>query len=103
MGAATAIDWQALEQQLRAFLPAKAVVSKAQELLSYNCDGLTMERHQPPLAVLPESTADVAAILKLCQQLGVPFVARGSGTGLSGGALVEQPALLVITSRMRQV
>ncbi|NDE21629.1 MAG: FAD-binding protein, partial [Synechococcaceae bacterium WB9_3_282] len=103
MGAATAIDWQALEQQLRAFLPAKAVVSKAQELLSYNCDGLTMERHQPPLAVLPESTADVAAILKLCQQLGVPFVARGSGTGLSGGALVEQPALLVITSRMRRV
>ena len=103
MGAATAIDWRALEQQLRAFLPAKAVVSKAQELLSYNCDGLTMERHQPPLAVLPESTADVAAILKLCQQLGVPFVARGSGTGLSGGALVEIPALLVITSRMRQV
>ncbi|NBV59286.1 MAG: FAD-binding protein, partial [Synechococcaceae bacterium WB4_2_0811] len=103
MGAATAIDWRALERQLREFLPAKAVVSKAQELLSYNCDGLTMERHQPPLAVLPESTADVAAILKLCQQLGVPFVARGSGTGLSGGALVEQPALLVITSRMRQV
>ena len=103
MVAATAIDWRALEQQLRAFLPAKAVVSKAQELLSYNCDGLTMERHQPPLAVLPESTADVAAILKLCQQLGVPFVARGSGTGLSGGALVEIPALLVITSRMRQV
>lgn len=103
MGAATAIDWQALERQLRAFLPAKAVVSKAQELLTYNCDGLTIDRHQPPLAVLPESTADVAAILKLCQQLGVPFVARGSGTGLSGGALVEQPALLVITSRMRQV
>lgn len=103
MGAATAIDWRALERQLRAFLPAKAVVSKAQELLTYNCDGLTIDRHQPPLAVLPESTADVAAILKLCQQLGVPFVARGSGTGLSGGALVEQPALLVITSRMRQV
>jgi glycolate oxidase len=103
VGAATAIDWQALERQLRAFLPAKAVVSKAQELLTYNCDGLTIDRHQPPLAVLPESTADVAAILKLCQQLGVPFVARGSGTGLSGGALVEQPALLVITSRMRQV
>lgn len=103
MGAATAIDWRALEQQLRAFLPAKAVVSKAQELLSYNCDGLTMDRHQPPLAVLPENSQQVSAVLKLCHQLGVPFVARGSGTGLSGGALVEQPALLVITSRMRQV
>ena len=103
MGAATAIDWRDLERQLREFLPAKAVVSKAQELLTYNCDGLTMDRHQPPLAVLPENSQQVSAVLKLCHQLGVPFVARGSGTGLSGGALVEQPALLVITSRMRQV
>ncbi|WP_461564145.1 FAD-linked oxidase C-terminal domain-containing protein [Synechococcus sp.] len=78
-------------------------MSKAQDLLTYNCDGLTMDRHQPPLAVLPENSQQVSAVLKLCHQLGVPFVARGSGTGLSGGALVEQPALLVITSRMRQV
>lgn len=85
------------------FLPAKAVVSQAQDLLTYNCDGLTMDRHQPPLAVLPENSQQVSAVLKLCHQLGVPFVARGSGTGLSGGALVEIPALLVITSRMRQV
>lgn len=62
-----------------------------------------MDRHQPPLAVLPENSQQVSAVLKLCHQLGVPFVARGSGTGLSGGALVEIPALLVITSRMRQV
>lgn len=103
MGAGRAINWQALEKQLRVFLPAKAVVSKAQDLLTYNCDGLTMDRHQPPLAVLPENSQQVSAVLKLCHQLGVPFVARGSGTGLSGGALVEQPALLVITSRMRQV
>lgn len=103
MGAGRAINWQALEKQLRVFLPAKAVVSKAQDLLTYNCDGLTMDRHQPPLAVLPQNSQQVSAVLKLCHQLGVPFVARGSGTGLSGGALVEQPALLVITSRMRQV
>ena len=103
MGAGRAINWQALEKQLRVFLPAKAVVSKAQDLLTYNCDGLTMDRHQPPLAVLPENSQQVSVVLKLCHQLGVPFVARGSGTGLSGGALVEQPALLVITSRMRQV
>ena len=103
MGAGRAINWQALEKQLRVFLPAKAVVSKAQDLLTYNCDGLTMDRHQPPLAVLPENSQQVSAVLKLCHRLGVPFVARGSGTGLSGGALVEQPALLVITSRMRQV
>ena len=103
MATASAIDWPALEKALRRVLPPRAVVSKAQELLSYDCDGLTMDRHQPPLAVLPDSTEQVAAVLKLCHERGVPFVARGSGTGLSGGALVEQEALLVITSRMRQV
>ena len=103
MATASAIDWPALEKALRQVLPPRAVVSKAQELLSYDCDGLTMDRHQPPLAVLPDSTEQVAAVLKLCHEQGVPFVARGSGTGLSGGALVEQEALLVITSRTRQV
>ena len=103
MATASAIDWPALEKALRQLLPPRAVVSKAQELLSYDCDGLTMDRHQPPLAVLPDSTDQVAAVLKLCHERGVPFVARGSGTGLSGGALVEQEALLVITSRMRKV
>ena len=97
------IDWAGLERQLRRLLPKTAVVSKPQELLSYDCDGLTMDRHLPRLAVLPDSTEQVAAVLCLCHELGVPFVARGSGTGLSGGALVEQEALLVITSRMRQV
>jgi glycolate oxidase len=97
------IDWQQLERELRLLLPAKAVVSRPQELLSYDCDGLTMDRHLPRLAVLPNSTAEVAAVLGLCHRLGVAFVARGSGTGLSGGALVEQEALLVITSRLRQV
>ena len=103
MATASAIDWPALEKALRRVLPPRAVVSKAQELLSYDCDGLTMDRHQPPLAVLPDSTEQVAAVLKLCHEQGVPFVARGSGTGLSGGALVEQEALLVITRRLRQV
>ena len=61
-------------------LPPRAVVSKAQELLSYDCDGLTMDRHQPPLAV-PDSIEQVAVVLKLCHEQGVPFVARGSGRG----------------------
>ena len=96
-------DWSALERDLRRFLPVRAVVKKRQELLSYDCDGLTMDRHTPPLAVLPEDTAQVSHVLRCCHQHGIPFVARGSGTGLSGGALVDQEALLVITSRMRQV
>lgn len=96
-------DWSALERDLRRLLPSRGVVARRQELLSYDCDGLTLERHCPPLAVLPETTDQVASVLRCCSDHAVPFVARGSGTGLSGGALVDQDALLVVTSRMREV
>ena len=67
-------DWSVLERDLRRLLPARAVVAKRQELLSYDCDGLTLERHSPPLAVLPETTDQVAAVLRCCASRGVPFV-----------------------------
>ena len=98
-----AIDWRLLEQGLRRVLPAQAVVAAPQELLAYDCDGLTLQRHRPPLVVLPESTEQLAAAVRLTHQQGVPFVARGSGTGLSGGAVAEQPALVIATSRMRRI
>ncbi|NDF61653.1 MAG: FAD-binding protein [Synechococcaceae bacterium WBB_3_034] len=88
---------------MRPLLPPRAVVAKRQELLAYDCDGLTLHRHQPPLVVLPETTEQVAAVVRCCAELGVPFIARGSGTGLSGGALAEQEAVVIATSRMRQV
>ena len=96
-------DWAALDRDLSRLLPADAVVRKRQELLAYDCDGLTIDRHQPPLAVLPRTTDEVAAALRCCRAHGIPFVARGSGTGLSGGAVAEQEALLVVTSRMRRI
>lgn len=96
-------DWSTLERELRGFLPSKAIVVRRQELLSYDCDGLTMDRHMPNLAVLPETAEQVSKILACCHRQGIPFVARGSGTGLSGGALVEREALLVVTSRMRRI
>ena len=97
------VNWPELERQLRRLLPAPAAVSARQELLAYDCDGLTLTRHQPRLVVLPESTEQVAAVVRLCHELEVPFVARGSGTGLSGGAVAETDALVIATSRMRQV
>jgi glycolate oxidase len=97
------LDWGEIERRLRPLLPPRAVVAKRQELLAYDCDGLTLHRHQPPLVVLPETTAQVAAVVRTCAELGVPFIARGSGTGLSGGALAEQEAVVIATSRMRQV
>ncbi|QEY33425.1 FAD-binding protein [Synechococcus sp. RSCCF101] len=103
MPAAAADRWAQLERALLRHLPRRAVVSRRQELLTYDSDGLTLERHAPPLVVLPETTADVAAALRCCHELELPFVARGSGTGLSGGAVAEQEALLVVTSRMRRI
>jgi glycolate oxidase len=79
------------------------VVAARQELLAYDCDGLTLHRWEPPLVVLPETTEQVAALLRLCHREGVPFVARGSGTGLSGGAVAETPSLVIATTRMRKV
>jgi len=97
------IDWHHLARQCRRVLPKRAVISARQELLSYDCDGLTLHRYQPPLVVLPETTEQVAAVVRLCHDQGIPFVARGSGTGLSGGAMAENPALVIGTSRMRSI
>ncbi len=96
-------DWGLIERQLRSLLPARGVVAARQELLAYDCDGLTLTRHQPRLVVLPETTEQVAAVVRCCAELNVPFIARGSGTGLSGGALAEQDAVVIATSRMRRV
>ena len=96
-------DWGQIERQLRSLLPERAVVSKRQDLLAYDCDGLTLHRHQPRLVVLPETTEQVAAAVRCCAEQGVPFIARGSGTGLSGGALAEADAVVIATSRMRRV
>ncbi|MGA0216845.1 MAG: FAD-linked oxidase C-terminal domain-containing protein [Vulcanococcus sp.] len=100
---ALSVNWPELERQLGRLLPAPAVVSARQNLLAYDCDGLTLHRHQPRLVVLPETTEQVAAVVRLCHQLEVPFVARGSGTGLSGGAVPETDALVIATSRMRSI
>ena len=78
--APAAIDWRRLARLCRQILPTRAVVSAPQELLSYDCDGLTLHRHAPPLVVLPESRDQVAALVSLCAREGVPFIARGSGT-----------------------
>ena len=63
------------------------VVADPAELRTYECDGLTSHRAPPALVVLPETAEQVAAVVTECARAGVPFVARGSGTGLSGGAL----------------
>ena len=72
---------------LRGILPEPAVVHVEEELRPYECDGLPAYRQMPLVAVLPERVEQVQAVMRLCHRLGVPVVARGAATGLSGGAL----------------
>ncbi len=72
---------------LQVHLPAHALIWHAEDTTPYECDGLTAYRQRPLVVALPENEAQVAAVLRTCHQLGVPVVARGAGTGLSGGAM----------------
>ncbi|HEY2254475.1 MAG TPA: FAD-linked oxidase C-terminal domain-containing protein [Variovorax sp.] len=74
-------------QALRPHLPAHALIWHAEDTIPYECDGLTAYRQRPLVVALPETEAQVAAVLAACHRLGVPVVARGAGTGLSGGAM----------------
>ena len=92
-----------LAAQLRPILGDDAVITDRQRLRTYECDGLAQYKVIPALVVLPETTAQVAAVVRACAQAMVPFVARGSGTGLSGGALPNAEGVLIVTSKMRDI
>src|ERR1044072_4685987 len=79
-----------LTAALRALLPADSVITDPVRLRTYECDGLTYHRATPGVVVLPETAEQIAGVVRACNDFGVPFVARGSGTGLSGGALPRQ-------------
>lgn len=72
---------------LKAALPAHALLWTAEDTTPYECDGLTAYRQRPLVVALPETEAQVQAALQICHRLAVPVVARGAGTGLSGGAM----------------
>jgi glycolate oxidase len=93
----------ALAADYRATLGEDAVITDRAQLRTYECDGLASYRCVPGLVVLPRNTAQVSYVVKRCADLGVPFVARGSGTGLSGGALPVGDGVLVVLSRMTKV
>src|SRR6266568_1996343 len=82
---------------------ADTVITDPMELRTYESDGLTAHRCSPGVVVLPETAAQVAAVVRACAGGGVPFVARGSGTGLSGGALPRADGVLIVTARMRRI
>src|SRR5712691_7621574 len=89
--------------RLRQICGPDAVLTDPLQLRTYECDGLTAHRCSPGLVVLPESAGQVAAIVAECARAGIPFVARGSGTGLSGGALPRADGVLIVMSKMRRI
>jgi len=100
---AQAINWQPIIQEFEAILGKKNVVQTHADLVAYECDGLTSYKQQPALVVLPRSTQEVSEILKVCDRYSIPFVARGAGTGLSGGALPIENCVLIVTALMKQI
>jgi glycolate oxidase len=93
----------ALAGDLKQLLPPDAVIEEPEQLRTYECDGLTGHRVVPSLVVLPRTTQEVAAVVRACAAAGVPFVARGAGTGLSGGALPVADGVVVSLARMNRV
>ncbi|WP_431298520.1 FAD-linked oxidase C-terminal domain-containing protein [Tabrizicola sp. BL-A-41-H6] len=89
--------------RLRAVLPADAVIDDAAEVRVYECDALSAYRCPPMAAVLPRTTAEVSAVLRVCWEEGVPVVPRGSGTSLAGGALPTADCVILGVARMNAV
>src|SRR5215475_3370055 len=96
-------DLAKLIPRLTAICGPDGVISDPMELRTYECDGLTAHRCSPGLVVLPTTAGQVAAVVRACAEAKIPFVARGSGTGLSGGALPRADGVLIVTSRMRRI
>ncbi len=89
--------------EIEAGLPGDAVVAAPEELKTYECDGLTGHRTVPSLVVLPKTTEHVEAVVRACARHSVPFVARGAGTGLSGGARPVADGIVISLARMNRV
>ena len=88
---------------LAAIRPAPALIVAEEELKPFETDAFIQHRETPMLAVLPETEAQVQAIVKACRQLGVPVVSRGAGTGVSGGAIPRSDGVLLVLSKMNRV
>lgn len=93
----------AFVDELRLVVGLDAIVSAADELLVYECDAYTLEKKRPDLVVLPKSTAEAAAVVKLCFKHRVAFIPRGAGTNLSGALLPVEGGVFIALTRMAKI
>ena len=94
---------RAVVQALGRVLPQDAILYTPEDTTPYECDGLTAYRERPLVVCLPETEAQVQAVLKACHALQVPVVARGAGTGLSGGAMPHRMGVTLSMARFNQI
>lgn len=97
------VDKAALVTELKQLLPDLEILHTQEELTPYECDGLSVYRTAPLLVALPERLEQVEELLKLCYRRKVPVVARGAGTGLSGGALPLEQGVLLVMARFNRI
>jgi glycolate oxidase len=93
----------ALRDRLISLLGPAAVLHSPAELLVYECDGYTIEKSRPDVVVFPTSTEQVVAVVKLCNELNVPFLPRGAGTSLAGGVLPVGGGVVISLARMKKI
>jgi glycolate oxidase len=93
----------ALVETLRSALGPDAVLVSAEACAPFECDALNTQRRRPDIVVLPRSADQVMAVLRACRRHGTPVVARGAGTGLSGGALPVDGGVLLVLSRLNRI
>ena len=89
--------------RLRRLLPAGAILSTAEELKPYECDALMLYRQMPLAVALPATEAEVASVLRICHEDGIAVIARGAGTGLSGGATPRPGAVVMSLARLNRI
>ncbi|MEY3390559.1 MAG: hypothetical protein RL350_820, partial [Pseudomonadota bacterium] len=88
---------------LRPFLADDALLWQPEDTIPYECDGLAAYRKMPLAVALPENEGQVVNILKVCKDLGIPVVPRGSGTGLSGGAMPIEQGLVLSLAKFKKI
>src|SRR5215212_1926748 len=92
-----------LVAEFRSICGEAAVLHDAVQLMTYECDALPHLRETPAVVVLPASASEVQQIVRVCSREGIPFVARGHGTGLSGGALPVPGGIVIGLARLNRV
>jgi len=97
------MDKHSIVDSLSAFLPRDAILSRDEGLIPYECDGLTAYQKKPLLVVLPYDVEQLQKTVRFCYQNNIPIVARGAGTGLSGGALPNTDGILLSLARFNQI